>query len=247
MIKNLSLITFICVILFIVAPTVGGNNAVSISNNLKSELEKHEDYMFLNWNIPITIVDMNIEFYKQSIPEAYAETFLKATESRPDLRMVLFAMMRLETQEFTHYVSHKPNDNGTMDYGPLMLNSDNIKSEEFRNKYYPKDDFWTDLDLSNLTDEEFTYNVYMVACVNLFIAHMKTYEKGPRWEQLMKSIKAYNAGPKVLRQKTGKAVRRANAYYNKIVKNIESSKLAFNEMAEMYKTELDPRVFEVVW
>ena len=63
----------------------------------------------------------------------------------------------------------------------------------------------------------------------------------------MKSIKAYNAGPKVLRQTQGKAVRRANSYYQNVVKNIESSKIAFNNMCETYKNELDSRVFEVVW
>lgn len=251
--RNLSIIYLICVLIFIIAPIAGGNNSIRIEDeyyySVKKEIEekKEAEYMFLNWNIPITVVDINIEFYKQNIPPQYSEAFLKATENHKDLRMILFAMMRLETQEFTHYVSRRTNDNGTMDYGPLMLNSANLKSEDFRKKYFPSSDFFDEFDFSNLTEEEIRYNIYMVACVNLFIAHMKTYSNHVRWEQIMKSVKAYNAGPKVLRQTQGKAVRRANSYYQNVVKNIESSKIAFNNMCETYKNELDSRVFEVVW
>lgn len=246
--RNLFILHLICFSLFIIVPEAGGNDATMSNKGTKSEQEKTDkDYIFLGWNLPITVIDMNIEFYKKSIPSQYVDAFLKATEARPDLRMILYAMMRVETHDFTAYESFQKNDNGSMDYGPLMLNSYNLSNEEFKKKYFPNETFWYGLEL-NCTEKEKTYNIYMVACINLFIAHMNTYnDGGPRWEQIMKSVKAYNAGPKVLRMTKGKKVRRANAYYQKVVANIESSKIAFNQMAEMYKSELDPRVFEVIW
>lgn len=245
--RKLFIINLICVSLFTIAPTAGGNDATMSNNGTKSEQEQNEkDYLFFGWRLPITVIDMNEEFYRKSIPAPYVEAFLKATSARPDLRMILYAMMRVETHDFTAYESYQKNANGSMDYGPLMLNSYNINNNEFKKKYFPEDGYFDDLNL-DVTDLERKYNIYMVACINLFIAHMKTYAGGPRWEQIMKSVKAYNAGPKVLKMQSGQKVRRANAYYKKVVANIESSKIAFNDMAQMYKNELDPRVFEVIW
>lgn len=178
------IITFITVFV-IFTTTISGSS--SSGDYLKNYSFESIFYSILDHRIEKNTYDVDFEFYKNRIPEEYLESFLKATDNLKEYRKVLYAMMLLESQHFTAYES-KPNNNGTVDYGPLMMNSSNIKNPEFRKLYFPKEEFFVGLTNTNRED----YVVYMIGCINLFKDHINKYS-------LNDSIRAYNAGPRILK------------------------------------------------
>lgn len=170
--------------------------------------------------------DLYYEFYKNRIPEKYLEAFLKATSDSIELRNILYSMMLLESQEFTAY--ENINKNGTSDHGPLMLNSANIKNQEFKKLYFPNNEFFNGLTNTDANDE---YTIYMIACINLFKHHMEKYD-------LENSMRAYNAGPRILKaEKWNSRVAHSFRYAKRALKYLESTQKEFKEFKNKYSSD----------
>lgn len=170
--------------------------------------------------------DLYYEFYKDRIPEKYLEAFLKATKDSIELRNILYSMMLLESQEFTAY--ENLNKNGTTDHGPLMLNSANIRNSEFKKLYFPKDEFFSNL---TNTDKNDDYTIYMIACINLFKHHMEKYS-------LENSMRAYNAGPRILKaERWNSRVAHSFRYAKRALKYLENTQKEFEEFKNEYSSD----------
>ena len=93
------------------------------------------------------------------IPNEYLETFLYYTRSE-EMKALRFHFMAIADIE-SNWVwmrSFQPNRDGSLDLGPMGLNSNNIKNSDFMNRYAPKD-------LTHIHNEN---QLYMVTCMNYF-------------------------------------------------------------------------------
>lgn len=120
------------------------------------------------------------QFYLENIPEEYAEAFLYYTQDRKDIRYPYYSLMMHESNGFKAF-KHK-NSDGSIDYGPGQLNSNNIENEWFMYCYSPKDK-------SHITT---TYCEYMVVAMNFFTYLYDKYG-------LEHALYAYNGGEYVSR------------------------------------------------
>lgn len=96
------------------------------------------------------------QFYLDNIPKEYGDAFLYYSRNRKEMRPYFYALMMHESNGFTAFVNK--NKDGSYDYGPSQLNSNNIKNKEFRKWYNPKDE-------SHITSR---YCFYMVMTMNFY-------------------------------------------------------------------------------
>lgn len=243
--KKLILIFLIIIysITILFASTISGGTFKEDSK--KNLLQTRKDILVSSHSTLVPKVeefDVYFKFYNDRMPEKWVEAFLKATKDRKELRSTLYSMMLLESQLFTQFENHD-NSNGTSDYGPLMLNSANIRSTEFKEVYYPKNDFF--VGLTNTTKDEYT--VYMIACINLFIAHMDTYKMDGE-KQLSNSLRAYNAGPKILKaERWNRRVAKSFAYSKKVQQYLSLVDRDFKVFDETVKKHLDSRFYKITY
>lgn len=92
---------------------------------------------------------------KNNVPKQFQDTLLKYSHDAKST-IYLIAIGFVES-EWKYMVSFQPNKNGSVDKGPLGLNSNNIQSSKFRQKFYPKDQLQNH---NNVT--------YMIASINYF-------------------------------------------------------------------------------
>lgn len=156
--------------------------------------------------------DFYEEFFKNNIPEEYCDAFLYYTKNDPSIRPYFYSIMVHESGNFTSFVNK--NKNGSVDYGPSQLNSDNLKNEYFMYLYEPKD--------KSMINSKYTY--YMVITINFYIdlvaKHGKEYalyaynggercvkliknnSKETKYTSLLNNVKAYNTNVNKLISKT---------------------------------------------
>lgn len=146
--------------------------------------------------------DLMEMFYKERIPEEFCSAFLYYTKDDPTIRPDFYSIMVHESANFTAFVNK--NKNGSYDYGPSQLNSDNLKNDYFMWLYDPKD--------KSMINS--TYTHYMVITINFYkdlvrkygkdyalyaynggercVELIKNDSKDPKYASLLANVKAYN-------------------------------------------------------
>ena len=181
-------------------------------NQVELEEEKILEKEDIEWNISFDyekishhiLTDEMLEenFYLDNIPTEYGDAFLYYTKDKKEMRPYFFSLMMHESNGFTAF-KHK-NKDGSYDYGPSQLNSNNIKNEKFRNWYNPKDE-------SHITNR---YCFYMVMSINFY------------WDLVNKygydyAFYAYNGGERTVKLIKNKSSR--NASLIKAVKSYDAA------------------------
>ena len=126
--------------------------------------------------------------------------------------------MMHESNGFTAF-KHK-NKDGSYDYGPSQLNSNNIKNEKFRNWYNPKDE-------SHITNR---YCFYMVMSINFY------------WDLVNKygydyAFYAYNGGERTVKLIKNKSSRNAS-----LIKAVKSYDAAVRKRMQQAEKNLEKYV-----
>ena len=154
-------------------------------------------------------------FYLDNIPIEYGDAFLYYTKNRKEMRPYFFSLMMYESNGFTVF-KHK-NKDGSHDYGPSHLNSNNIKNEKFRNWYNPKDE-------SHITNK---YCFYMVMSINFY------------WDLVNKygydyAFYAYNGG-----ERTVKLIKNKSSHNASLVKAVKSYDAAVRKQMRQAEINLE--------
>lgn len=164
------------------------------------------------------------EFVKSSIPEKFVDPFYEKTVDRKNLGLELIGM---GYHESGWKVFRGPtNKDGSVDIGPLMLNSNNIKNKEFMQYFgYDCSQYANDLDI-----------YYMTICINFYASIRLEY--GPYI-----ALQIYNGGYRILRarphSKLKVAVTKyANLCYNHINKYEKDYKKYVSENEENAKVQV---------
>lgn len=154
-------------------------------------------------------------FYLDNIPTEYGDAFLYYTKDRKEMRPYFFSLMMHESNGFTAF-KHK-NKDGSYDYGPSQLNSNNIKNEKFRNWYNPKDE-------SHITNR---YCFYMVMSMNFY------------WDLVNKygydyAFYAYNGG-----ERTVKLIKNKSSHNASLIKAVKSYDAAVRKQMQQAEINLE--------
>lgn len=161
--------------------------------------------IFYIYGLETTVEDSNLIdelFYKDKIPEEYYNAFLYYTKDFPEIRLPFYSIMVHESGNFRKFES--TNKNGSKDYGPSQLNSNNLNNPLFI-EYYDTNDkscitseycyymvmtinFYKDL--VNKHGEEYAFYAYNggEGCIKL----IKNNIKDPQYESLLRNVKRYN-------------------------------------------------------
>jgi len=205
--------TLLCISMFGILIMNVIDSMVAPINHVEFEEEKvlEKEDNNIQWNVSFDyekisyylLSDETLEenFYLDNIPTEYGDAFLYYTEDKKEMRPYFFALMMHESNGFTAF-RHK-NKDGSYDYGPSQLNSNNIKNENFKKWYNPKDE-------SHITNR---YCFYMVMSMNFYWDLVNKYgydyafyaynggertvrlikNKSSRSASLVKAVKAYDA------------------------------------------------------
>ena len=197
-------------------------------NQVELEEEKILEKEDIEWNISFDyekishhiLTDEMLEenFYLDNIPTEYGDAFLYYTKDKKEMRPYFFSLMMHESNGFTAF-KHK-NKDGSYDYGPSQLNSNNIKNEKFRNWYNPKDE-------SHITNR---YCFYMVMSINFY------------WDLVNKygydyAFYAYNGGERTVKLIKNKSSRNAS-----LVKAVKSYDAAVRKRMQQAEKNLEKYV-----
>lgn len=198
------------------------DSKVAPINQVELEEEKNLEKEDIEWNISFDyekishhiLTDEMLEenFYLDNIPTEYGDAFLYYTKDKKEMRPYFFSLMMHESNGFTAF-KHK-NKDGSYDYGPSQLNSNNIKNEKFRKWYNPKDE-------SHITNR---YCFYMVMSINFY------------WDLVNKygydyAFYAYNGGERTVKLIKNKSSR--NASLIKAVKSYDAAVRKRMQQAEI--------------
>jgi hypothetical protein len=139
--------------------------------------------------IQISKYEIELEMYRQfvyeNVPVEYSKSFFDNTRNNYELGLVYLGIAMKESEGFLHRVSIKPNKDGSIDLGPMQLNSNNLKNEKFMMAFAP---------------EECIENIdvyYMIICINYFNSLLKDWEGN-----LYKALQNYNGGRKAVQNNT---------------------------------------------
>lgn len=164
------------------------------------------------------------EFVKSSIPEKFVDPFYEKTVDCKNLGLELIGMGYHESG--WKVFKGPTNKDGSVDIGPLMLNSNNIKNKEFIQHFgYDCSQYANDLDI-----------YYMTICINFYASIRSEY--GPYI-----ALQIYNGGYRILRarphSKLKVAVTKyANLCYNHINKYEKDYKEYVSENEEEAKVQV---------
>ena len=204
------------------------DSRVTPINQVELEEEKILEKEDIEWNISFDyekishhiLTDEMLEenFYLDNIPTEYGDAFLYYTKDKKEMRPYFFSLMMHESNGFTAF-KHK-NKDGSYDYGPSQLNSNNIKNEKFRNWYNPKDE-------SHITNR---YCFYMVMSINFY------------WDLVNKygydyAFYAYNGGERTVKLIKNKSSRNAS-----LVKAVKSYDAAVRKRMQQAEKNLEKYV-----
>ena len=212
----------ICISVFGILILDNINSRITPIDQIELEEEKILEKEDIEWNISFDyekishhiLTDEMLEenFYLDNIPTEYGDAFLYYTKDKKEMRPYFFSLMMHESNGFTAF-KHK-NKDGSYDYGPSQLNSNNIKNEKFRNWYNPKDE-------SHITNR---YCFYMVMSINFY------------WDLVNKygydyAFYAYNGGERTVKLIKNKSSR--NASLIKAVKSYDAAVRKRMQQAEI--------------
>ena len=204
------------------------DSRVAPINQVELEEEKILEKEDIEWNISFDyekishhiLTDEMLEenFYLDNIPTEYGDAFLYYTKDKKEMRPYFFSLMMHESNGFTAF-KHK-NKDGSYDYGPSQLNSNNIKNEKFRNWYNPKDE-------SHITNR---YCFYMVMSINFY------------WDLVNKygydyAFYAYNGG-----ERTVKLIKNKSSHNASLVKAVKSYDAAVRKRMQQAEINLEKYV-----
>ena len=204
------------------------DSRVAPINQVELEEEKILEKEDIEWNISFDyekishhiLTDEMLEenFYLDNIPTEYGDAFLYYTKDKKEMRPYFFSLMMHESNGFTAF-KHK-NKDGSYDYGPSQLNSNNIKNEKFRNWYNPKDE-------SHITNR---YCFYMVMSINFY------------WDLVNKygydyAFYAYNGG-----ERTVKLIKNKSSHNASLVKAVKSYDAAVRKRMQQAEKNLEKYV-----
>lgn len=204
------------------------DSRVAPINQVELEEEKNLEKEDIEWNISFDyekishhiLTDEMLEenFYLDNIPTEYGDAFLYYTKDKKEMRPYFFSLMMHESNGFTAF-KHK-NKDGSYDYGPSQLNSNNIKNEKFRKWYNPKDE-------SHITNR---YCFYMVMSINFY------------WDLVNKygydyAFYAYNGGERTVKLIKNKSSRNAS-----LVKAVKSYDAAVRKRMKQAEINLEKYV-----
>ena len=209
------------------------DSRVAPINQVELEEEKILEKEDIEWNISFDyekishhiLTDEMLEenFYLDNIPTEYGDAFLYYTKDKKEMRPYFFSLMMHESNGFTAF-KHK-NKDGSYDYGPSQLNSNNIKNEKFRKWYNPKDE-------SHITNR---YCFYMVMSMNFYWDLVNkygydyafyAYNGGERTVKLIKNKSSHNASLVKAVKSYDAAVRKRMQQAEKNLKNYVAQKRA---------------------
>ena len=221
----LILCAFICILLFgiLILDIIDSRNASIDQIELEEEniIEKRNiewrvlfDYEKISHHI---LSDETLEenFYLDNIPIEYGDAFLYYTRNRKERRPYFFSLMLHESNGFTSFKNR--NKDGSYDYGPSQLNSNNIKNENFRKWYNPKDE-------SHITNR---YCFYMVMSINFY------------WDLVNKygydyAFYAYNGG-----ERTVKLIKNKSSHNASLIKAVKSYDAAVRKQMQQAEINLE--------
>lgn len=204
------------------------DSRVAPINQVELEEEKILEKEDIEWNISFDyekishhiLTDEMLEenFYLDNIPTEYGDAFLYYTKDKKEIRPYFFSLMMHESNGFTAF-KHK-NKDGSYDYGPSQLNSNNIKNEKFRKWYNPKDE-------SHITNR---YCFYMVMSINFY------------WDLVNKygydyAFYAYNGGERTVKLIKNKSSRNAS-----LIKAVKSYDAAVRKRMQQAEKNLEKYV-----
>ena len=199
-------------------------------NQVEFEEEKALEKEDIEWNVSFDyekishhiLSDEILEenFYLDNIPIEYGDAFLYYTKNRKEMRPYFFSLMMHESNGFTVF-KHK-NKDGSHDYGPSHLNSNNIKNAKFRNWYNPKDE-------SHITNR---YCFYMVMSMNFY------------WDLVNKygydyAFYAYNGG-----ERTVKLIKNKSSRYASLIKAVKTYDAAVRKQMQLAEKNLENYVVQ---
>ena len=204
------------------------DSRVASINQVELEEEKILEKEDIEWNISFDyekishhiLTDEMLEenFYLDNIPTEYGDAFLYYTKDKKEMRPYFFSLMMHESNGFTAF-KHK-NKDGSYDYGPSQLNSNNIKNKKFRKWYNPKDE-------SHITNR---YCFYMVMSINFY------------WDLVNKygydyAFYAYNGGERTVKLIKNKSSRNAS-----LIKAVKSYDAAVRKRMQQAEKNLEKYV-----
>ena len=199
-------------------------------NQVEFEDEKALEKENIEWNVSFDyekishyiLTDEMLEekFYLDNIPTEYGDAFLYYTKDRKEMRPYFFSLMMHESNGFKAFKNK--NKDGSYDYGPSQLNSNNIKNEKFRNWYNPKDE-------SHITNR---YCFYMVMSMNFY------------WDLVNKygydyAFYAYNGG-----ERTVKLIKNKSSRYASLIKAVKAYDTAVRKQMQLAEKNLENYVVQ---
>ena len=197
-------------------------------NQVEFEEEKALEKEDIEWKVSFDyekisryiLTDEMLEekFYLDNIPTEYGDAFLYYTKDRKEMRPYFFSLMMHESNGFKAFKNK--NKDGSYDYGPSQLNSNNIKNEKFRKWYNPKDE-------SHITNR---YCFYMVMSINFY------------WDLVNKygydyAFYAYNGGERTVKLIKNKSSRNAS-----LIKAVKSYDAAVRKRMQQAEKNLEKYV-----
>lgn len=164
------------------------------------------------------------EFIKESIPSKFVNPFYEFTYDNKDLGIELLGTAKHESGWIKFEGSL--NNNGSRDYGPLMLNSKNLENEDFMNLFS-----------KNCREYEYDRDIYyMCICINFYTSIRKEY--GP-WN----ALQIYNGGLRTVRKTCSSSLKNkvidyANKVYDYINEYDKSYKFFISSHKEDYTNHI---------
>ena len=170
----------ISIFLLLIITTVHGLNTTIIKQQSTEDLYK----IVCKRDISEVKRELYKEYLATQIPNMFVEEFYNSTNHDIDLGLELLAIGDKESQwSLKGLVSKNVNKDGSIDVGPLQLNSNNLKNKWFLELFAPEK--YESMEANNF---------YMVTCINYFACLKNEYSS------IEKALKVYNGGPRAIRR-----------------------------------------------
>jgi hypothetical protein len=162
-------------------------------------------------------------FLEKYIPARFVDYFYDYTVDNMEIGFEILSIGLYES-EWVVLRGHQANYDGSIDLGPLMLNSNNLSNERFMNAYAPR-----------ITPNDL-YAFYMIVCINYWKDLRKTFSGNSK---LVSALQVYNGGYLSLYSQRYKSRYLVTfRYANKITNILSSVKGAYEEHCRTFKPML---------